>query len=133
MAELAESHFQEVYELWLQTGWNIKYNISLADFIKSWKGSSVRRCVWVDRKIVAIARANTDGLMYAMIHDVVVDPNFRGQGFGREIVLEIIECLKEMQIKSIQLMTANGQIGFYENLGFRVRSDSTPGMDFIQD
>ena len=61
---------------------------------------------------------------------LVVHPDHRGQGLGRPIVLEVVDELKAMKVRSIQLMAASGQVAFYEKLGFEARPDDGPGMRY---
>ena len=131
MANLKNDQIPDAYALWEQTGWNATYRISLAEFTKSWQASAVKKCIVQADKIVAMGRANSDGILYSMIHDIVVHPDHRRKGMGRRIVLEIVDELKAMNVKSIQLMAAQGQAPFYEKLGFVARPDDRPGMQYV--
>ena len=130
MPDLHIDQMEEAYHLWEQTGWNADYRISLVEFKKSWLASAVKKCIVQNGQMVAIGRANSDGVMYSMIHDIVVHPDNRGQGLGRSIVLEVVDELKAMKVRTIQLMAASGQAAFYEKLGFETRPDDAPGMRY---
>lgn len=130
MANLQNDQITEAYKLWEQTGWNATYRISLAEFTKSWQASAVKKCIVQEGRIVAIGRANSDGILYSMIHDIVVHSDCRRKGLGRKIILEIVDELKTMNVRSIQLMAAQGQAPFYEKLGFVARPDDRPGMQY---
>ncbi len=39
---------------------------------------------WVEGKLVGVARATSDGVFYATVLDVAVDPGFQGAGIGRK-------------------------------------------------
>ena len=130
MSNLQDHHMEDAYELWTQTGWNDGYRVSLADFMKSWQASAVKKCIVQDGQVVAIGRANSDGILYSMIHDIVVHRDHRGKGLGRSIVLEVVQELKAMKVRSIQLMAAKGQAAFYERLGFEIRPNDAPGMQY---
>jgi ribosomal protein S18 acetylase RimI-like enzyme len=59
----------------------------------------------------------------AWLHDVYVDPRFRGSGVGRQLVLAAIESAKELGSSNLMLgvSPANTQARqFYERLGLRV-------------
>ena len=128
MPDLSIQQFDAAYDLWLQTGWNHNYQISATDFARSWRASLVKKCIVVNGQMVAIGRANSDGVLYSMIHDIVVHADWRGRGLGRSIVLEVVNELRALKVKSIQLMAAKGQAGFYEKLGFEFRPTDGPGM-----
>ena len=130
MPTLKDEHLPEAYPVWLSAGWNDKYQLSESDFVDSWKASPIKIGYWLDDQLVAIGRANTDGVMYSMIHDVVVDTEFRGRGYGKSIINELTEVLKGMSVRSIQLMSAPGQSSFYRSLGFKERPQDGPGMEY---
>jgi ribosomal protein S18 acetylase RimI-like enzyme len=100
MPDLHIDQMEDAYNLWEQTGWNAGYRISLAEFKKSWLASAVKKCIVQNGQMVAIGRANSDGVMYSMIHDIVVHPDNRDQGLGRSIVLEVVDELKAMKVRS---------------------------------
>ena len=129
MPTLEDEHLSEAYGIWITAGWNDAYRLSEPDFIKSWMASPVKVGCWSGDRLVAIGRSNTDGIIYAMIYDVVVDPGHRSRGYGKAIVKELVDILKGMNIRAIQLMSASGQSGFYKKLGFRERRRDRPGME----
>jgi ribosomal protein S18 acetylase RimI-like enzyme len=132
VSNLDESRFAEAYQLWLEAGWNGEYGIDEAAFRQSWRGSIVKKCIVLDDKIIAIGRANSDGVLYSMIHDIVVQREYRQKGHGRLIVDAIIRDLRNANIKVIQLMAATNQWPFYQKLGFEVRSSERPGMQYAR-
>ncbi|MEH6831615.1 MAG: GNAT family N-acetyltransferase [Sulfitobacter sp.] len=60
------------------------------------------------------------GRPYALIENVVTDPEHRGQGIGRAVLQACIDCAKSANAYKIMLLTgeARGARGFYEKLGF---------------
>lgn len=130
VCQITESDLAEVWALWLTTGWNDKYAVDERAFVRSWHNSFLTRCIKHDGRVIAIARSNSDGVMYAMIHDVVVDQAFHGQGFGSEIIQSLLDDLRAANIRCIQLMSAEDQSRFYEKLGFKARPANKPGMEF---
>lgn len=128
MSDLQQHQYDEAYALWLLAGWNESYGVSRREFERSWRGSPVKKCIVRGGRVVAIGRANSDGVVYAMIHDIVVHPEHRGHGHGKRIVEEIVEALKAMGMRSVQLMAAKEQADFYRKLGFEARPTDAPGM-----
>lgn len=52
------------------------------------------------------------------IESVVVDRQYRGQGFGRMIMAEVeIHCFDVLQCETVYLCTTD-QEGFYQNIGY---------------
>lgn len=65
--------------------------------------------------LIGGARAISDGVYYAAIHDVAVDPDWQGHGVGRRLVQDLIDRLP---VERIFLTAAPGRQGFYARLGF---------------
>ena len=92
-------------------------------------------CVRDDDKAIGVVRLLWDGGYIAFLSDVVVDPEYQGQGIGRKLVESCIERLKKdmkpgFKVK-LTLNSAKGKEPFYEKFGFRVRpnEDAGPAMD----
>lgn len=92
-------------------------------------------CVRDDDKAIGVVRLLWDGGYIAFLSDVIVDPEYQGQGIGRKLVESCIERLKKdmkpgYKVK-LTLNSAKGKEPFYEKFGFRVRpnEDAGPAMD----
>lgn len=70
---------------------------------------------WHGDLLIGSARAVSDGIYYATIYDVVVDPAWQGKGVGRRLVQDLIERLPA---EKIFLTSVPGKQGFYAKLGF---------------
>ena len=125
---LHDEHLTQAWQIWLSAGWNDEFGLSLIEFTASWQASPVKLGVFLADQLVGIARANTDGVVYAMIYDVVVSPDHRSQGLGKQLVTGLVDALRAKGIRSIQLMAAQGQARFYQGLGFVRRPEGGPGM-----
>lgn len=87
-----------------------------------------------ENEIIAIGRIVGDGAMYFYIQDVIVHQDYRGQGFGRRIMQELMNYLDAQAPPHafIGLMSAHNKQTFYEKFNFEVRPISRPGMFKIQ-
>ena len=74
-------------------------------------------------RLAGFGRVVGDGVLYFYVQDVIVHPDFRGQGVGRLIVEALLaEVLKRAPIgATVGLMAARGKEGFYEKFGFTRR------------
>ena len=71
----------------------------------------------------------SDGVLHALIVDVIVRPDVRGQGIGTEIMKRLVARFQEAGVLQVQLFSARGKRDFYERLGFVARPDDGPGME----
>ncbi|MBA3469740.1 MAG: GNAT family N-acetyltransferase [Herpetosiphonaceae bacterium] len=66
--------------------------------------------------LIGAARAISDGIYHAQLCDMVVLPEWQGQGIGRAMATQILDDLGGIKV----LLTASfGKEGFYRKLGFR--------------
>jgi ribosomal protein S18 acetylase RimI-like enzyme len=77
---------------------------------------------------VGFGQIISDGIHHALIVDVIVHPEYRKKGIGREIMNKLIAKCREHKIRDVQLFSAKNKSVFYERLGFYVRPTDAPGM-----
>jgi len=55
------------------------------------------------------------------LSDIIINPNYRGNGAGKELVNAFVKWCKNQNIKKIQLhvLFDKDSVGFYEKYGFR--------------
>ena len=87
-------------------------------------GSSVFVGARVDGKLVACARALSDGHKYAWIYDVVVAPPWRGAGLGQRLMRLCLEHPRVRGAWRVLLQTRDAQ-PLYRKLGF-IELDEAP-------
>ena len=81
----------------------------------AWRNSYAAAFAHAEGRLIGGARAVSDGVYYATIYDVVVDPDWQGQGVGRALVQDLIGRLP---VEKIFLTSVPGKEGFYAKLGF---------------
>jgi predicted N-acetyltransferase YhbS len=62
----------------------------------------------------------SDGKYYGAIYDVIVDPEYHGNGIGKLIMNDIIDQGKHMTY--VTLFAVPGKLDFYQRLGFKKMS-----------
>jgi len=77
---------------------------------------------------VAAARVLTDYTFYAMVYDVIVAEDVRGNGVGRELV-EAVRDHPRLGDVTLSLLAREGLVSFYESCGFRVADESVAHPD----
>ena len=79
-------------------------------------------------RLVGLARATSDGVFNATLWDVVVDPDFQGQGLGRALVRMCTQILLRLEIANITLFADARTVPFYRDLGFQTSPGGIQGM-----
>lgn len=70
-------------------------------------------------KLIAFARVLTDRVYKALILDVIVHPDYRSQGLGKQLMQMILDHSKLAQIKHFELYCLPELIPFYKKWGFQ--------------
>jgi len=82
-----------------------------------------------DRKrLVGFARATSDHAFNATVWDVVVHPDFQGQGMGKALMSYTIRQLRREDISNITLIADAQVVDFYRRLGFVLDPEGIKGM-----
>ena len=74
-------------------------------------------------QVLAFARAVTDGATFAWICDVIVHPDWRGQGLGKQVVSELLQQPELQGLRRLLLATADAH-GLYQRYGFQELKNS---------
>ncbi|GAA2850072.1 ornithine decarboxylase [Actinoplanes cyaneus] len=59
------------------------------------------------------------------LHDMVIDPDLRGRGWGRRLARHLITKGRLLGYERIALVSVDGSAGFWSSLGFRARPEVT--------
>ncbi len=83
---------------------------------------------------LAMGRMLWDHGYTAYVSDIIVRPDFQGQGFGRMVMNDLMAYIKSVMKPGYRIMVslkaAKGKEGFYKKFGFieRPNEDFGPGM-----
>jgi len=116
------------FELFTATGWNRVYELTEDEYLAAVRGSWHVVAALDGEHLVGLGRIISDGQLYAMIVDVIVRPEYRGQGIGTAIMEQLLEHCKSTGICDVKLFAAKGKTDFYHRFGFLERSADAPGM-----
>lgn len=124
---------EEYMELRRKVGWG---EFPLEQASKGLAGSFILICYRVDGKPVGLGRAISDNGYVVYIADVIVVPEYQGQGLGRVIMNTLLNKIKESLEPGyrvmISLLAAKGKEGFYKKFGFVQRPDENFGCGMHQ-
>jgi GNAT superfamily N-acetyltransferase len=112
------------------TGWNREYGASPEELARAVANSQCVVAAYHGERLVGFGRVLTDGVLHAMIYEMIVHPDLQGQGIGTEILQRLVQWCHDAHIRDIQLFCARGKRSFYEKNGFASRPDDAPGMQF---
>ncbi len=99
-------------------------NRSLEDLQVALDNSKPICVAWEGDRLVGFARATSDGVYRATIWDVVIHPDYQGNGLGRKLVVSLLSHPHLSRVERIYLMTTY-QEKFYERIGFERNSSTT--------
>jgi GNAT superfamily N-acetyltransferase len=91
-------------------------------------------CAFIGDKIVGMGRIVGDGAVICYIQDLMIHPDYQGQGVGSAIIEELIAFVKDLAEDGeeimLDLMCAKGREPFYHHHGFisRPTDGLGPGM-----
>ena len=118
----------DYYALFQTTGWNEAYQATPQDLQQVLDDSWYTLSAYENGELVGFGRVLSDGVLYAMIYDLIVHPDFQNQGLGSELLQRLVAVCVQANVRAIQLFSAHGKVPFYEGRGFVVRSEEAPGM-----
>ncbi len=120
----------EFERLYRASGWTEAFDTPGERLAESVARAWYAVCARSSGKVVGTGLILSDGVLHALIVDVIVLPEMRGQGIGTEIMKRLVAHCREAGVLQIQLFSARGKRPFYERLGFVARPDDGPGMEF---
>ena len=111
-------------------------DIPLAHAAKALQNGLVNVSAIYDGKLVGMGRLVGDGAMYWYLQEVIVLPEYQGQGIGRLIVNYLVDYATAHsatgKFTTIGGVSAKGKEGFYQKLGFEVIPNGIKKMIEIQ-
>jgi len=113
-AELNAIDWQQVLILFQKINWKRRVPEEIA---RAFMQSTATLFVYHHDRIIGFGRVIGDGRYYAMLADVVVDPDYQGRGLGKYIVTHLNNGLVDYHF--VNLSAAPGADDFYKNMGWK--------------
>ncbi|MFI5453458.1 GNAT family N-acetyltransferase [Pedobacter sp. UC225_61] len=112
--DLARIDWDYVISLFYKINWKHRK----AEEIKNaFINSTTTLFIFKEDQIIAFGRVVGDGRYYAMLADIVVDPDFQGQGLGKYLVTTLNNQLVDYHF--VNLSAAPGADAFYKSMGWK--------------
>jgi len=121
----------QFWKLFQTTGWNKNYQLSPDKLMQALHSSWCVLGAYDSEQLVGLGRVVSDGVLHAMIYELIVLPEYQGQGIGGKILEQLVQRCEKAGIRDIQLFCARGKRDFYEKRGFIARPDDAPGMQYV--
>ncbi len=122
----AESEWQRAgaYSVRIQ-GMNRQHHISLREEFDEHDKEGTKYIVLLDDGYpVATCRFYETSPKTVTIGRVVVLPDYRGKGLGRQVIREAERWIRELKYREIEIESRTEAIRFYEKLGYRIVDDT---------
>jgi ribosomal protein S18 acetylase RimI-like enzyme len=71
-------------------------------------------------KLVGFARCTGDGVVEATVWDVAVHPLYQRVGLGKQLMVFVLDQLKELELDRVTLFADPEVVGFYEDQGWEL-------------
>ena len=115
-------------ELFNTTGWNDLYRASAGDLQRSLTRSWHAISAFEGKKLIGFGRLLSDGVLYAVVFDVIVVPDRQRKGIGTGIMERLLKRCEQQGVRDVLLFSARGTPEFYRKFGFVDRPGDAPGM-----
>ena len=113
-------------------GWGKRENKIVAEALKN---TLYSLCVYEEDKLVGYGRILGDKTIFLYIHDIIVIPEYQGQGIGTEIMINLLNRINEYKKVNPDIRTylgaSKGRESFYEKFGFISRPNEDLGAGMI--
>ncbi len=119
---------RQFLKLFESTGWNSMYKADSEDLRQALDNSWYVVAAYQGSELVGVGRLVSDGVLYAMIYDMIVKPSHQGRGIGTAILDKLVQKCNDSGLRDIQLFSARGKVSFYRKRGFVERPAEAPGM-----
>ncbi|KIO75529.1 hypothetical protein TH53_20355 [Pedobacter lusitanus] len=117
--DLSTVDWTYVCELFSKIEWRTRVEPEIE---AAFKKSTWTLFVYYEDQIIAFGRVVGDGRYYAVMADIVVDPDFQGNGLGKKIINMLNGQLDNYHF--VNLTAAPGKGDFYQKLGWKKQTTS---------
>lgn len=120
---------KSISSLYESAGW-LDYTEDLEKLEEAFKNSLKIISAWHEEKLIGLIRVVGDGLTIIYIQDIVVLPEYQGNGIGRGLIYSVLDEYKDVKQKILISEDKDSSIEFYKNIGFK-SIDTYNGVAFV--
>jgi len=125
---------EEIVKLYKSGGW-WKENWTTSNINQIIKGSFVFAIAVENNsgETIGMGRVLSDGVSDGYIQDLVVLPNYRDLGIGKQIVTKLLNHCLSKGIQWIGLIAEPGNEKFFSTMGFKTMKNHTPMLYYQEE
>ncbi|WP_275259470.1 GNAT family N-acetyltransferase [Paenibacillus pinistramenti] len=94
------------------------------ELLQAIRGSHSVAAAWDGQRLVGLINALSDGALTAYFHYMLVNPEYQGQGIGRELMNRMLERYRDYKTKV--LISYPDAVEFYTKNGFHSEDGAVP-------
>lgn len=116
--KIKELPCDQLYNLFKLAGWTegSETDEMLINFNVPFINSTLVVSAWDNERLVGVVRVLSDKVIRSVIYDLVVDPEYQGQGIGKELVKR---CIRHYPYTEWLVQTTGNIARYYEKMGFK--------------
>ena len=109
-------------KLFVAAGWSDGGETAemLQNFNVPFINSTLVISAWDNTELIGVVRVLSDKMFRSIIYDLIVLPEYQGQGIGQELIKRCIDCYPNSEWL---VQTTNEISPYYEKIGFTVKND----------
>lgn len=114
----------QLYHLFFSAGWAGSESTPDPDTLRYFNvpfmNSTLVISAWDNDRLIGVVRVLSDKIIRSVIHDLVIDPDYRKMGIGKELIRR---CIEHYPNSEWLVQTEKHISGYYEKMGFKIYND----------
>ena len=108
---------EQLHKLFVSAGWSEDPTEYLNVFNAPFINSTLVISAWDNESLVGVVRVLSDKIVRSVIHDLVVLPEYKGKGIGKELMRR---CIAHYPNSEWLVQTEKHIAPYYEKMGFKI-------------
>lgn len=121
---IKELPVDQLYHLFYMAGWAGTERNPDPDELKYFNipfiNSTLVISAWNNNRLIGTVRVLSDRFIRSVIYDLVIDPEYRNMGIGKELLKR---CIEHFPNTEWLVQTEKNISGYYKKIGFKVYDD----------
>jgi ribosomal protein S18 acetylase RimI-like enzyme len=115
-----ELSFEQLLSLYDSVGWvSYTHEQRRADLPKAIRNSTYVVSAWSEDTLIGLARGLSDDVSIVYLQDILIRPEYQGQGIGKQLLGNCLERFKHVRSKVLMTDDREQQLRFYGSVGLK--------------